>query len=58
MSLDIPTSEFQYWIEQTGKLITDFYKTKEEGAVFAGKSPREVRLTLPIYFGKIYDIIS
>lgn len=46
MSLDVPSRQFQHWIEQTGKLITDFYNQKEDGRVFAGKSPSEVQKLL------------
>lgn len=42
MSLDVPSQQFQQWIEQTGKLIADFYECKGEGKVFAGKSPEQV----------------
>lgn len=46
MSLDVPSGQFQQWIEQTGKLIIDFYDREHSGNVFAGKSPREVQALL------------
>ena len=42
MSLDASEEQFQQWIDETGKLIKDFYDQNLEGRVFAGKSPREV----------------
>lgn len=46
MSLDVKTSKFRRWIDQAGELITDFYSQKEDGNVFAGKSPAEVQQLL------------
>ena len=46
MSLDVSPQQFQQWIKQAGKLISDFYSRKEKGAVFAGKSPKEVQKIL------------
>lgn len=42
MSLDVPSRQFQHWIEQTGKLITEYYDEKSDRKVFSGKSPEEV----------------
>ena len=42
MSLDVSSKQFQQWIEQAGKLITDYFDEKSEKNVFAGKSPEEV----------------
>ncbi len=46
MSLDVSPRQFQQWIAQTGKLITDFYDQDLDGKVFAGKSPAEVQQLL------------
>lgn len=46
MSLDVPSDQFQQWIEQTGRLITGFYQQNKETKVFAGKSPEEVQKLL------------
>ena len=43
MSFDVSPSQFQQWIEQAGKLITDFYDQDLNNEVFAGKSPAEVQ---------------
>ncbi len=43
MSLDVPSKQFQQWIEQAGQLIIDFYNRKGESTVFAGKSPAQVQ---------------
>ena len=43
MSLDVSDEQFRQWIDRAGDLVTDFYRRKEEGPVFAGKSPAEVR---------------
>lgn len=42
MSLDVPSRQFQQWIEDTGKLIAEYYEEKSDKKVFAGKSPEEV----------------
>ncbi|MGK7369794.1 MAG: pyridoxal phosphate-dependent decarboxylase family protein [Candidatus Halalkalibacterium sp. M3_1C_030] len=42
MSLDVPSRQFQKWIEETGKLITEYYEEKSDKKVFAGKSAEEV----------------
>lgn len=42
MSLDVPSRQFQQWIEQAGKLITEYYDDISDREVFAGKSPDEV----------------
>lgn len=42
MTLDVSSEQFGEWIEKTGELIREFYEQKDEGKVFAGKSPREV----------------
>lgn len=42
MSLDVPTKQFQQWIEQAGKLINDYFEQFPERKVFAGKSAEEV----------------
>lgn len=46
MSFDVPSQQFQQWIEQAGKLITDFHQEQKEAKVFAGKSPEEVQKLL------------
>jgi glutamate/tyrosine decarboxylase-like PLP-dependent enzyme len=46
MSLDVPSDQFRKWIEQTGRLITDFSQQNSEAKVFAGKSPGEVQKLL------------
>ncbi len=46
MSLDVPPKQFQQWITEAGKLVTDFYNQEKEQNVFAGKSPREVQKLL------------
>ncbi len=43
MSLDVSTEQFQQWIEEAGRLVTGFYGRKEQGKVFAGRTPEEVR---------------
>lgn len=43
MSLDVSPQQFQRWIEQAGKLITNYYREYSESDVFAGKSPAEVQ---------------
>ena len=62
MSLDVPSKKFQQWIEQTGKLITDFYQENKEAKVFAGKSPGEVQKLLeeplPADPGEIEDLLD
>lgn len=43
MSLDVSPQQFQQWIQQAGKLVTDFYGDNLESRVFAGKSPAEIQ---------------
>lgn len=43
MSLDVPAREFQQWIKQAGRLITDYFDEVSNRSVFAGKSPRQVQ---------------
>ncbi|NGP77800.1 aminotransferase class I/II-fold pyridoxal phosphate-dependent enzyme [Balneolaceae bacterium YR4-1] len=42
MSLDVPTRQFQRWIEEAGELIAEYYEEKSDKRVFAGKSAGEV----------------
>lgn len=46
MSLDVSVSQFEQWINQTGNLITRFYRNDLESPVFAGKTPKEVQQLL------------
>ncbi|GAA5523263.1 hypothetical protein Asal01_03232 [Fodinibius salicampi] len=38
MSLDVSSQQFQQWIQQAGKLVSDFYKEHRDGKIFADKS--------------------
>ncbi|MDX1586553.1 MAG: aspartate aminotransferase family protein, partial [Balneolaceae bacterium] len=42
MSLDVPTQQFQRWIEEAGELIAEYYDEKSDKRVFAGKTAEEV----------------
>jgi len=46
MGLDVTDRQFERWITQTGKLITEFYQEKDKSKVFAGKTPEEVQALL------------
>ncbi len=46
MSLDVSSQQFQQWIQQAGKLVSDFYKEHRDGKVFAGKTPEQVQILL------------
>ncbi len=46
MSLDVSPKQFQQWITEAGRVISDFYNQGKEQNVFAGKSPREVQKLL------------
>lgn len=43
MGLDVSSEQFEHWIQQAGKLVTNFYTEKEQSKVFAGRSPAEVQ---------------
>lgn len=62
MSLDVDSEQFQQWIEQAGKLVTDFYSEKDDGKVFAGKSPKEVQQlfeeSLPTHPQNIEELLN
>lgn len=62
MSLDVPTQQFQQWIEQAGKLISDYFEQVPNTKVFAGKSPEEVRElfeeSLPEEESEIDDLLN